>query len=57
MRRKSKLMAALVDVGHKLDAARDPVEMKRLISQRKRISAALEDLAPRPPLRIFRGSP
>jgi len=56
MRKKSRLMVALVAIGHKLDVARDPVEMKRLISQRKRIVQALEDLAPTP-LRIFRGSP
>jgi len=51
-RPKAELMKALCDVGHKLDVA-TPVEMKALITARKRITARLQALAP-PSLRIFR---
>jgi len=55
MRRKTELLTALCETGRRLDTARNPAEMKRLIRERKRISAALEAMAP-PPLRIFRGT-
>jgi len=53
VRRKTELVIALIAAGRRLDAATDPAEMKAAISDRKRITAALEAAAP-PPLRIYR---
>jgi len=52
---RTQLIVALVDVGKALDRARDPAAMKRLITQRKQITARLEALKPAE-LRIFRGA-
>jgi len=53
MPRKAELMTALREVGHKLDVAKAPAEMRALITARRRITALLQARAPAP-LRIFR---
>jgi len=38
---KNKLAAELTELGRRLDAARDPKEMGRLVAQRKRLHHAM----------------